>query len=183
MHLSLIAGRPVKSVPDPAAPPANADGAAPVQPAHLGGQPVRRGFANAADGWTLRRLVAVAVLFPLLLALMVGAAGGWAPSAAPGWTALVAVAAVAAAGTLATYLPRPGAGHRLDLGCTPCAMVAVLSVFGAGAVLRTAPHDVSTAAFAVVIAGFGLTQRLTSPSTCATPQPSHDEGLQGRDIR
>jgi len=69
LHLSLIAGRPVKSVPDPAAPPANADGAAPVQPAHLGGQPVRRGFANAADGWTLRRLVAVAVLFPLLLAL------------------------------------------------------------------------------------------------------------------
>ena len=183
MHLPLIARRPVKSVSDPAAPTAAADGAAPLQAVRLGGQSARRGFANAADGWTLRRLVAVAVLSPVLLALMVGAAGGWAPSAAPGWTAVVALAAVAAAGTLATYLPRPGAGHRLDLGCTPCAMIAALSVFGAAAVLHTAPHDASTAAFALVIVGFGLTQRLTSPSTCAAPQPSHDKRPQGRDIR
>ncbi len=128
----------------------------------------RRGLANASIGWTSRRLVAVAVLSPALFAILVAAAGGWPPGAGGGWDALVAVAALASATTLATYLPQPGAGRRLDLGCTPCAAVAALSVVGAAAVLSMAPHDMSQAALALVIVGFGLTQRLTSPRTCPT---------------
>lgn len=130
----------------------------------------RRGLAKTTGVWTLRRLVAVAVLFPVILAMLLGAGGGWSP-AEPGWTAIVALAALAAAATLATYLPRSGAWRSLDLGCTPCAAVAALSVLGAVGVLSTAPHDVSTAALAMVIVGFGLTQRLTNPSTCAAPSP------------
>ena len=136
---------------------------------HSGEPLARRGFANAGAGWTSRRLVAVAVLSPVLFAIWVAAAGGWAPGAGAGWDALVAVVALAAATTLATYLPQPGA-RRLDLGCTPCAAVAALSVVGAAAVLSMAPHDVSQAVLALAIAGFGLTQRLTSPRTCATPR-------------
>ena len=129
------------------------------------------GVANAAGSWPLRRIVAVAVLSPLLFVLLIAVAGGWAPGAPLGWTVLVALMALAAATTLATYLPRPGAGRKLELGCTPCAAVAALSVLGAGAVLSTAPNDVSTAVLALVVVGFGLTQRLTNPSTCVAPGP------------
>jgi hypothetical protein len=111
------------------------------------------------------------LLTPMLFVGLVGAAGGWAPGVGPEWPALVALVALAAAATLATYLPQPGAGHRLDLGCTPCAAVAALSVLGAGAVLSTTAHETSTAGLALVIVGFGLTQRLTSPSSCAAPRP------------
>lgn len=169
-----------QSVLDPASPEAVTVGTA---PAHLGqpGRPTpRRGFHNAADALPLRRLVLVALLFPLLFTLLVGAGGGWAPSAAPGWSALVALVALGAATTLATYLPRPGSGHRLDIGCTPCAAVAGLSVLGASFILSTAPHDQSTAALALVIIGFGLAQRLTSPSTCATPTARPESGGQHR---
>lgn len=130
----------------------------------------RRRFANAGAAWTSRRRVAVALLAPILFVLLVGAAGGWAPTNGPAWIALVALVALAAAATLATYLPQPGAGHRLDLGCTPCAAAAALSVLGAGVVLGTTAHDLSTAGLALVVAGFGLTQRLTNPSTCPTPR-------------
>jgi len=128
-------------------------------------------FANAAGSWPLRRLVAVAVLSPLLFVLLISVAGGWAPGAPLGWTVLVALMALAGAATLATYLPRPGAGRKLEIGCTPCAAVAALSVLGAGAVLSTAPYDVSTAVMALAVVGFGLTQRLTNPSTCVAPGP------------
>ena len=126
-------------------------------------------FANATASWPLRRLVAVAVLSPLLFVLLIASVGGWAPAASLGWAAIVAVMALAAAATIATYLPRPGAGRRLELGCTPCAAVAALSVLGAAVVLGTSPYNVSTAVLALVVVGFGLTQRLTSPSTCVAP--------------
>jgi hypothetical protein len=142
----------------------------PTRMGHSGEPLARRGFANASIGWTSRRLVTVAVLSPVLFAILAGAARGWAPGAGPGWNAIVALVALAAATTLATYLPQPGAGRRLDLGCTPCAAVAALSVVGAAAVLSAAPHDLSQAVLALAVVGFGLSQRLTSPRTCATPR-------------
>ena len=133
--------------------------------------PTRTGFAYKAGSWPLRRLAAVAVLSPLLFVLLTSVAGGLTPGATLGWTALVALTALAGAATLATYLPRPGAGRTLEIGCTPCAAVAALSVLGAAVVLSTSPHDVSTAFLALVIVGFGLTQRLTNPSTCGRQAP------------
>ncbi|MHB8186009.1 MAG: hypothetical protein ACYDDU_07940 [Dermatophilaceae bacterium] len=160
-----------ESSPDPASPEAAVGGVATDQLVPADSSTARPRLRITAGAWPLRRLVAAASLFPVLFTLLVGVAGGWAPVAAPAWTALVALVALAAAFTLATYLPRPGAGRTLDLGCTPCAAVAALSVLGAAWVLRTAPHDVSTAVLALVIVMFGLTQRLTSPSTCAAPTP------------
>jgi len=138
----------------------------------IGQRPATRtGFVNAAGSWPLRRIVAAAVLSPLLFVLFVAVAGGWAPGAPLRWTVIVAVMALAAAATLASYLPRPGAGRKLELGCTPCAVVAALSVLGAAVVLGSSPYEVSTAVLALVVVGFGLAQRLTNPSTCATPSP------------
>ena len=159
-----------KSDPEAAFPSTGDDGRA---AARLGpaGALSHRGFHNAANAWPRRRLVSAAALSPVLFIVLTSAAGGWAPGLAPGWTALVALVALGASATLASYLPRPGYGRRLDVGCTPCAAVAALSVVGASGVLRSNPHDLSSAALALVIIGFGLTQRLTSPSSCAAPTP------------
>lgn len=125
-----------------------------------------RRYANVLAAWPLRRRVAVAGLGPVLLVLMVAASGGWALTTSPGWTALVAVVALASASTLATYLPSPGAGLKPDFGCTPCAAIAAVSVLASFGVLSSAPHDVSTAFLALGISAFGLGQRLNNPSTC-----------------
>jgi hypothetical protein len=124
-------------------------------------------IANARAAWPMRRITAVALLAPVMFALSVAASGGWARAAAPLWTALVALGTLACATTLATYLPRPGNGLRLDFGCTPCASVAAVSALASLAVLTSSPHDVPTAILALGIAAFGLRQRLTNPSTCA----------------
>lgn len=128
-------------------------------------QAVRRKLADAWSAWPLRRLVAVAVLAPLMFVLWVSVSGGWA-LASPGWTALVALVALASATTLGSYLPRPGTGMRFELGCTPCAAVAALSVLVSLGLLNSSPHDVTTAILALGVAAFGLRQRLTNPSTC-----------------
>lgn len=109
------------------------------------------------------------MIFPALLLVQLSAGGGWTPGETYGWTALVVAVAVASAATLATYVPRVGPLTRLDLGCSPCAAVAALSVLAATAVLSTAPHDVPTAILAVVAAGFGLRQRLVNAGSCPTP--------------
>jgi hypothetical protein len=125
-----------------------------------------RRLANALAAWPLRRRVAVGLTAPALFGLMVAASGGWAPTPSPGWTALVAGVAFACATTLATYLPRPGTGLRPDLGCTPCAAVAAVTVLASFGLLSSAPHDVSTAVLALGVSAFGLVQRLKNPSTC-----------------
>ena len=115
----------------------------------------------------MRRIVTVVAGTPALLALLLAASGGQATAIPGGWTALAALIAVMSATTLATYLPLPGTGRRLDLGCTPCAAAAALSVVIAGAVLVSTPHDVPTAILAAGVAAFGLRQRLANPSSCA----------------
>jgi hypothetical protein len=110
--------------------------------------------------------LAVVVTAPVLFVLTVAASGGWAPVTSPGWTALVAMVALAGATTLATYLPHPGAGLKVELGCTPCAAVAAVTVVASFGLLSSAPHDVSTAVLALVVSSFGVVQRLKNPSTC-----------------
>jgi len=139
----------------------------PVDPATDPAAPTAHRYANALTAWPLRRRMAVVVIAPaLFVLLMVAASGGWALTTSAGWTALVALVALICATTLATYLPSPGAGLRLDLGCTPCTAVAAVSVLASFGVLSSAPHDVSTAVLALGISAFGLVQRLNNPSTC-----------------
>ena len=136
------------------------------QPANQAAPHAHRRYSGALAVWSLRRRMAVALTAPVLFGLMVAASGGWAPTPSPGWTALVAGVAFACATTLATYLPRPGAGLRPDLGCTPCAAVAAVTVLASFGLLSSAPHDVPTAVLALGVSGFGLVQRLNNPSTC-----------------
>ncbi|MEO6145027.1 MAG: hypothetical protein ABIP19_13700 [Dermatophilaceae bacterium] len=165
---------------DTAFPGAGEDGRAAARLGQPRGAMSQRGFHNAANAWPRRKLVSAVALSPVLFAVLISAAGGRAQGLAPGWTALVALVALGASATLASYLPRPGYGRRLDLGCTPCAAVAALSVVGAAWVLHSTPHDLSSAALALVIIGFGLAQRLTSPSSCAAPHPRAKSGDQRR---
>lgn len=142
--------------------PGTESAADPVEP-----RTASRRRSNAQAAWPLRRRVVVAVLAPVEFLLIGAASGGWAIGTSPGWTALVALIAVACATTLATYVPLPGTGLRLDLGCSPCAAVAGVSVLVSFGVLGSAPHEVPTAILALGVAVFGLRQRLTNPSSCA----------------
>jgi hypothetical protein len=126
----------------------------------------RRRYAQFLAAWPLRRRLAVVVLAPVLFALMVVASGGWVLATSPGWTALVVLIAASCAATLATYLPHPGTGLSIDVGCTPCAAVAAVSVLAAFIVLSSVPDGVSTAFLALGISAFGLMQRLNNPSAC-----------------
>ena len=121
-------------------------------------------LAKARAAWPLRRLVVVAVVAAALMALLVAIARR--PVTPPGWTALAGLVALTGAATVATYVPRPGSGARLDVGCTPCASVAALTVPIAVVVLNMSSHDVPSAILALGVAVFGLRQRLTDPSTC-----------------
>jgi len=127
---------------------------------------LRTRLAKAQGLWPLRRRLAVAVLSPTVFVVLVASAGAWALATSPVWTALVALVALVSATTLATYLPHRGSGPRLDLGCTPCAAVAAVSVLASLFVLSSEPHDVPTAVLAVGISAFGLLQRLNNPTTC-----------------
>lgn len=141
-----------------------ADPPAPVLPVAVAVAARGRRWAKARAAWPARRIVVVAVLAPALMVLLTAVAGGSASP--PGWTALAGLVALTTAATAATYLPRRGAGARLDVGCTPCASVAAITVPIAVVVLTTSPHDVPSALLALGVAGFGLRQRLTDPSTC-----------------
>ena len=135
----------------------SADPAAPI---------TRPRYASALAPLPMRRGVAVALAAPVLFGLMVTVSGGWGQPTSAGWTALVALVALSCATTLATYLPHPGTGLRIDVGCTPCAAVAAVTVLAAFALLSSAPRDASTAVLALGVSAFGLVQRLRNPSTC-----------------
>jgi len=112
-----------------------------------------------AARWSRRRSVATVALATVLFAVLVASGGGWAPEA-PVWTALVVLASVAGGAVLASYLPTTGRAWRPDLGCSPCAAMAALTIVAAALFLGTDPHQASMAALALGVTGFGLLQRL-----------------------
>ena len=119
--------------------------------------------------WPARRLAVTAVLAIPLGAVLADAGGGWAPSALPLWSGLVALAAALGATTLSTYVPVPGGSWHLDLRCAPCAAAAGLTVLAATWLLALGPHQASMAVVAVFITAAGLGQRVTGDdSACAT---------------
>jgi len=120
-----------------------------------------------AGRWPRRRILVGVAVSPVVGAGL-AAVGGGLPGPT-GWTALVAVAALIGAATLASYVPMPGTGRRLDIGCTPCAVVAALTLVGAAGILGGSPHATSAAALAVGLVAFGLLQRMTDPETCPVP--------------
>ena len=116
-----------------------------------------------------RRTVVAALLVPALFPFLLGAGGGWAPDE-PLWTALVALASLLGAGTLASYVPLPGERVRSVVGCSPCAAVSAFTVLGSALLLGSGPHQASLALVAAGLAAFGLFQRRTGAgSDCPVP--------------
>ncbi|WP_143426827.1 hypothetical protein [Georgenia soli] len=151
--------RPARDrTPEPGAPATRGPGNEPVTALRGGG-----------GRWPRRRTVATAALTPVLLAALVTTGGGWMPTEAPLWTALVALTALISAATLATYLPLRGQGWRPDLGCSPCAAMSAGSVLAAAWLLGSAPLQPAMAVVALAAVAFGLVQRLTgAATTCST---------------
>jgi hypothetical protein len=123
---------------------------------------------SALQSWTPRRRLALAALFPLVATWFVVVGRGSA-AVSPGaeWYAVVGVAALLGAAVLASYLPV--SGRRLDLGCTPCATLAALTLVGATMALRSYGSEPVGPLVAIAVLLFGLTQRMSQPATCATP--------------
>lgn len=84
------------------------------------------------------------------------------------WWPASATIAIAAGVVLASYVPGPGSGRLLEIGCTPCAAVAGLL---AGFALLSALGSVSGTSTAVALALMvaAALQRLNDTGTCPTP--------------
>jgi hypothetical protein len=120
--------------------------------------------------WTRRRWLVAAALAPLLAALFATAAPTRASWVAVGWWAGLLVAASVGSLVLASYVPL--VGRRPDLGCTPCAAMSGVTLFGAVLAFATYGAQASAPLLAIVATGFGLVQRVTRQATCATaPRP------------
>ncbi len=113
-----------------------------------------------------RRVVSAAVAFAVLT-LVVLAHSGWDPVAAPAWTVLALVAMALAGMALATYVPLPGQGARLDLGCGSCAAAGGLMAVGSIWLVASGGLDVGNALLGIALGGAALAQRLVQPTTCA----------------
>ena len=124
---------------------------------------LRENLAN----WPTRRWLVMAALTPALLLLFVDLAGVGRAATSGGWFALALLASIVGAAVLASYVP--ARGLDLELGCTPCAVMAALTVFGASMAMRNYGGGIEGPALAVAVTLFGLTQRLTQPATCPTP--------------
>lgn len=113
-----------------------------------------------------RRKAAVVLLTPMLAAVYLAAADLGLPAASGLWLLLVAGAAILGAGVLATYVPHRGL--RPEVGCTPCAAVAAMTVVVAAMVLHRYGPALTGPALAIAVTLFGLTQRLGEVDSCAT---------------
>jgi hypothetical protein len=117
--------------------------------------------------WPPRRWFALVVLVPARGALMLAVTRPAQLAAGPGWWVLLAATVLAGAGTLASYVP--ASGVRPDTGCTPCAAVSALTVVAAVALLSDAGPDLTAVALAAAVSIFGLSQRLSQPRACLSP--------------
>lgn len=130
---------------------------------------MRRTLATALGAWPRRRWVAAALALPVAAVLLGASAGAASQARWWLWPAL-AVAASLAAVVVASYVPRPHSGRRLDVGCSPCAAVAALTLPLAAMALASSPADPTMTAVAVVLLLAGARQRLADSATCPRPR-------------
>lgn len=118
----------------------------------------------ALSPWPTRRLVALVVLLPVVGAWFLTAAAVSVGQASAAWTAVGVLASVTGAAVLASYVPTEG--RRPEVGCSPCATMAAVSLVGATIALHHYGAGIEGPAVAFAVTLFGLTQRLTQPRTC-----------------
>lgn len=117
-----------------------------------------------AGRWSLRHLVALVLLAPLVLWWFHGSL----PSdllLGPAWWAALGLAALLGAAALATYVPAPRVGDAATPG-RPCGAPAGLLVVLAALTLGGAVPSVLSALPAVVLAGAALGARALTAATC-----------------
>lgn len=118
-----------------------------------------------------RWLVALATAVLVVLGQLAAAPRG-ACLPAWWWTATTATSALAGL-VLASYLPVPGSGRRIEAGCTPCATLAGgLAAFAVVASLGSVALGGSL--IALVLGGVALYQRLNDVGTCRSPAVTSD---------
>lgn len=115
---------------------------------------------------TRRRLAAMAVVMPPLATGYVRSAAVPAGGVAATWLLLTLVASALGAAMLASYVPV--SGWRPDLGCSPCAAVAGLSLVGSVLAIGSYGPSLVGPGLAVAVTLYALTQRL-GPAACPTP--------------
>jgi hypothetical protein len=105
------------------------------------------------------------------MTLVFGWAGGaWTPDIAhPLWTWPVAVGSgLLGSVIVASYLPAPGSGRLIEVGCSPCAVFAAAAVVISVVLRSGAPASGPRAALCVVLLAAGLRQRLADSTQCPT---------------
>ncbi len=114
--------------------------------------------------WSFRRrLIAGVLVVPLLVVY-----ASFGPGVTVWWAIPAAlVSAVLAAAVLASYVGEPGSGRLVDVGCSPCAVIAGATILGSVILRDSAPADGGIALMATFLLGFGLAQRLGDAGTCS----------------
>ncbi|GAA2482368.1 hypothetical protein [Terrabacter carboxydivorans] len=112
----------------------------------------------------LRRWATFVVLLAGLV-LLATWTQGWDFATAPLWSTLVLASLVAAAGAAATFVPQQGESALSRLGGSCATVDAVATVASVGVALSSA-RDGGTASLALVLAGFALARRATTPQGC-----------------
>lgn len=133
-------------------------------------------FANqvlAIRSWPTRRWVVVAVLLLPATVLFGWVGGAGDPTLIhPAWSWPVATGyGLVSSLILASYVPAPGSGRRIEVGCSPCAVMAAVAVLAAILLRSADPTSGLRAALCGVVLLAGLRQRLADASSCAAPAP------------
>lgn len=117
--------------------------------------------------WPRRRLLSALALAAAVV-VAVQALVGWEPLAAPMWTWLTIGAIILGSLAAATFVPLPGHGARLDMGCTPCAAGGGLLALAGMWLAASSAYDGGTASLGLALAGAALVRRATEPQACPT---------------
>ncbi len=124
--------------------------------------------------WPRRRWVLAAAAFPVLVFAFAAAGKGSLTASAASWWVwpwLILIGALGSA-VVASYLAPPGTGKIIDVGCSPCAVMAGLALAGALMVYSSAPASPFMAVVATALTVLALRQRLADASSCPAPRPS-----------
>jgi hypothetical protein len=127
---------------------------------------------SALASWPLRRWVALGLLAVPLIAMYTQVDG----RSGSLWSLSAGVASgLMAALILASYVPHPGSGRLLEIGCSPCAAVAAGAVIGSMIFWSSQPQDAGMIVLALALQVFGLRQRLTDVQACRVQTPADTE--------
>lgn len=121
-------------------------------------------MSSVFPAWSPRRHVALALLAPGVVGWWFAAAGVTPTGASSLWLALALLAGLTGGAVLASYVP--ARGWRPEVGCSPCATMAAVSLVGATIALHHYGNGVEGPAVAFAVTLFGLSQRLTQSPTC-----------------